>query len=283
MLGLGGLLFGTASAAEPGAAALLAKHAALAPALDDNPFKRPLHLESNQTGSRLRGEIHAVVEHPFAAVDEALDGPKHWCEVLILQINSKYCHIDGSGEAARLTLDVGRKDDPADARGYRLVFAYRVIETSPDYFAVRLSAEQGPLNTSDYRIDLEAVALPGRRTFLHLSYAYTYGLAGRLAMKAYLLTGGRGKVGFTNTGTAADGQPLYIDGVRGVIERNTMRYYLAIDAWLATRAAPPGERLQRALSAWFDATERYPRQLHELDRAAYLQAKRRQAADSGIP
>ena len=33
-----------------------------------------------------------------------------------------------------------------------------------------------------------------------------------------------------------DGQPQLVGGVRGVLERNTLRYYLAIDAWLAARA-----------------------------------------------
>jgi len=75
-------------------------------------------------------------------------------------------------------------------------------------------------------------------------------------------------------GKQEDGKPIYIDGVRGVVERNTMRYYLAIDAFLGAASAPPAARLEKRLQSWFNAVEQYPRQLHELDRAAYLEMKR---------
>jgi hypothetical protein len=93
-------------------------------------------------------------------------------------------------------------------------------------------------------------------------------------MQAYLATTGRNKVGFTVTGTQPDGQPDYVRGVRGIVERNTMRYYLAIDAYLSAFAAPAAEQFERRLQYWFDAIERYPRQLHEMERTAYLDMKR---------
>jgi hypothetical protein len=34
------------------------------------------------------------------------------------------------------------------------------------------------------------------------------------------------------------------------------------------------QQLDRRIDAWFSATERYPRQLHEMDRAAYVALKR---------
>jgi hypothetical protein len=119
-----------------------------------------------------------------------------------------------------------------------------------------------------------AVPLGTGRTFLHLSYSYAYGLAGRVALQAYLATAGASKVGFTVAGRDGNGQPIYIGGVRGAIERNVMRYYLAIDAHLASMGAPPGQQLEKRIETWFDATERYPRQLHEMDRATYLAMKR---------
>jgi hypothetical protein len=64
--------------------------------------------------------------------------------------------------------------------------------------------------------------------------------------------------------------------VRGMVERNTMRYYLAIEAYLGGLSAPPAQQLDKRLQAWFDATEKYPRQLHELDRSDYLDMKRRE-------
>lgn len=89
-------------------------------------------------------------------------------------------------------------------------------------------------------------------------------------MKSYLATIGSDKVGFTATGDPGTAKPGYIGGVRGLLERNTMRYYLAIDAYLATLDKPLDQRLGR----WFDATEQYPRQLHEVERQDYMEMKR---------
>lgn len=52
-----------------------------------------------------------------------------------------------------------------------------------------------------------------------------------------------------------------------------MRYYLAIDAYLGALSSPPDKQLEQRLTDWFDASERYPRQLHEMDRQQYMQMK----------
>jgi hypothetical protein len=118
--------------------------------------------------------------------------------------------------------------------------------------------------------------LKNGKTFIHLSYSYAYGLVGRLAMQAYLGTTGRNKVGFTVAGTQTDGQPLHIGGMRGVVERNTMRYHLAIEAFLGALSEPPQAQLEKRLHDWFAAIERYPLQLHEMEQAAYLDMKRKE-------
>ena len=94
------------------------------------------------------------------------------------------------------------------------------------------------------------------QSLLHLRYSYAYGLAGRWAMQAYLATVARAKVGFTVIGQRGDGQPIYVGGVRGVVERNTMRYSLGIEAVLAAAELPASSRLSRSLQEWFGATER---------------------------
>jgi hypothetical protein len=154
-----------------------------------------------------------------------------------------------------------------------MAFTFRVLPGSNDYFRAELTATRGPLSTRNYRIGLEAVALPGNQTFLHLSYTYESGLAGRIAMSAYLATGGRGKVGFSNTGLTHDGRPIYVDGVLGLVERNTMRYYLAIDSFMQARQAPASAQLDQRLNAWFTGVENYPLQLHEMHLQAYLEMK----------
>jgi hypothetical protein len=122
---------------------------------------------------------------------------------------------------------------------------------------------------------MEVVALPNNKSFLHLTYAYNVGFAGRLAMQAYLATAGAGKVGFTQTDPGDNSSaPDFVAGVLGVVERNTMRYFLAIDSFLAAQSESPSEQLEKRLQTWFTAVEQYPRQLHEVDRPAYLEMKR---------
>jgi hypothetical protein len=53
-----------------------------------------------------------------------------------------------------------------------------------------------------------------------------------------------------------------------------MRYYLAITSYLGALDLAPEARLEHRLQSWFNAVERYPRQLHEVDRAEYLDMKR---------
>ena len=71
------------------AAALNARDAALSGALSNNPFQRPLVLESSERDDGLRGDIHARVEQPFAVVGPALQGIDRWCDILVLHLNVK--------------------------------------------------------------------------------------------------------------------------------------------------------------------------------------------------
>ena len=64
-------------------------------------------------------------------------------------------------------------------------------------------------------------------------------------------------------------------GVRGIVERNAVRYYLALDALLRTRRLPPGKRFEARIQTWFDLAARYP-PLREMEREQYLEIKRRE-------
>lgn len=270
---------GQAAAAGPDtnpAVPLRAKYVELGPQLSDNQFKRPLYLDSAESPSQLKGDIYALVDYPFAAVKQALSEPDHWCELLILHLNIKYCRASASTAGSMLAVSIGKKHYQPLAQAFGVEFAFNPTATTPEYFDLRLNAKKGPLGTSDYRIRLEAAAIQGGKTFLHLTYSYSYNFAGRAAMQAYLATIGSDKVGFTITSKQTAGQPEHIGGVRGVVERNTMRYYLAIDAYLGALSTPPTQQLEKRLESWFASTEHYPRQLHEVDRAAYLDMKRRE-------
>jgi hypothetical protein len=256
-----------AVAASPGATQLLATHARLAPELARNPFGRPLVLESREGANQVGGDVYAVVDHPFATVQRSFANAHTWCEVLILHLNTKQCRAGGDALAVR----VGRKHADAE-NAFSLKFGFQLVDTQPDFLAAKVSAPSGPLGSRDYRIELEAVPLNPRQSFLRLHYSYGFGTAARLATKGYLATRGSGKVGFTRTAKG------YVGGLRGAIERNTMRYYLAIESYLASLAQPPGRQFASRIERWFDATEQYRRQLHEMDRPTYLAMKQSEHA-----
>jgi hypothetical protein len=253
---------------------LRASYASLGEQLRQNQFNQPLVLKSAETPNGLRGDIYAVVDFPFSAVSAGLSNPDHWCDVMILHINTKFCHAVADSSGTVLKVNFGRKTPEELIYTTRVEFNYSADVATSDYMGVMLNAKDGPLGTSDYRILLEAMALPDAKAFLHFRYSYTMNIAGRLAMQTYLGTVGKDKVGFTVSSMRADGQADYIGGVRGLVERNTMRYYLAIDSFLGAMGAAPAVQLERRLQSWFTATERYPRQLHEINRDEYLVMKR---------
>jgi 8-oxo-dGTP pyrophosphatase MutT (NUDIX family) len=66
-------LSGPALASVPDtAAALHARYASLDERLQRNPFRRALTLDSYESPTDLKGDIHAVVDHPFPSVAAAL-------------------------------------------------------------------------------------------------------------------------------------------------------------------------------------------------------------------
>lgn len=256
--------------------ALLGQHKLLNKALADNQFRRPLVLNSTESPDQLKGEIYAVLNYPFATVNGALNNPAHWCNALILHINVKYCRAISDKAGTVLDINLGKKYDQPLVETYKTTFKYSEVTSAANYFSIELKAADGPLGTHDYRIWVEATPLKNGQTFLHFTYAYSFGLTGRLAMKGYLATIGKDKVGFTIDGKQSNAQPNYIQGVRGVVERNTMRYYLAIDAYLATLKTPPENQLEKSLQVWFDNTEQFSEQLHEVERAEYFEMKRKE-------
>jgi hypothetical protein len=252
------------------AAALHARFEALQDKLAHNAYGRPLVLQSTQTSDHLEGEVYARVEQPYAMVQKGLQGTDNWCGILILHLNVKMCRAQPAG----LDMALGRKYDQPVDDAYKLHFDYKSVADGPDYLRAELTSADGPLGTKDYRIAVEAAPMDAGHTMLHMSYAYGFGFTARVAMNTYLSTVGADKVGFSVAGKDGDGKPQFVAGVRGLVERNTMRYYLAIDDYVA---APAAGQLEQRLATWFDATERYPRQLHEMERADYLAMKRTEA------
>lgn len=248
-------------------------HDRLGAQLAASPFGRPMVVISSEAATDPHGEVYAVVEHPFERVAGALRQPEQWCELMLLQINVKRCAIQGPASKPAVTLAMGRMlQQPADA-AFELAFDFDARVSAERHLLVEMAARQGPLGTHDYRLRFEAIPLDGARSFVHLTYAYANGLAARLATSAYLATSGRHKLGFTVVGRDAAGRAVQVKGVRGIAERNAMRYYLAVEALLDSPPAPATQGREDRLRRWFAATERYALQLHELTLDEYLGLK----------
>lgn len=242
--------------ADPGS--LRARYTELGEQLRNSSYGRELHIDSVESSNNLQGDIYAVLEHPFDKVRGALDDPRGWCDIMLLPFNTKACQARGD----RLHVRIGRKYNQPVEQAYGLDFNFQNLASSATHLETRLSAGQGPVGTRDYRIAVEAIPLDGGKTFMHLRYSYGFGNTGRFAMQAYLATAGASKVGFTS------------NGVRGAVERNAMRYYLAVDSYLDTLDVPLAQRVDKRINHWFSATQRYPKQLHEMDRNTYVSMKR---------
>lgn len=258
------------------AAALLSRHEALQHQFSNNPFNKPMALESSLSDHTVKGDIYAVIPHAFSVMGPSLQGLKLWCDILILHLYVKKCVAHDIPAEKRLAIDVVGKFDQPLSNAFRLDFSYRVAESSDNYLQLLLNADTGPLGTTNYRIGFEAVRLNATSSFIHMSYSYTQGIVAKVALEVYLATLGRDKVGFTIVNRQPDGEPIYIKTVRGVVERNAMRYYLAIEAYLSALHLPDAERPDKRLREWYNAIERYPRQLHELEREDYLSMKRKE-------
>jgi hypothetical protein len=276
MLRVALLCLALAPAAAPAqdAGTLLARHTALQKELADNPFGRPLHVASTVSGGAHKGEVHAVIDVPYSVVGAALARPGHWCDILTLQVNVKSCKASNDTIAAFITRKPRERLDSA----HRIDFRFHAAAKGAQYLQVALNSDSGPVGTRDYEIRLEAAPLDARRTFIRMSYAYTLGTMARWAMDAYLSGSGSDKVGFSVVERLPDGRAVYVDGVRGVVERSAMRYYLAIEASVEALGVPPAQRLDVRLRRWYAAITGYPQLREKIGADEYVEMKRREAS-----
>ncbi len=257
------------------AAALRARHIALGQQLENSAIQRGLHVESNDSSRAPRGDAYAVIDFPFATVSAAFAEPANWCESLILHLNVQYCRAGSSDGRPQLSAAVGKKTNQPLDDTHRINFVYEVAVSGADYTRIELSSRKGPLGTGNYLIALELTALDEQRTFMHIQYSYTQGFIARCATSVYFSTSGRDKVGFTWIDDE-DGPPRLVRGIRGALERNTMRYYLGFGAYLHALGSPAPQRFEQSIERWFVDTERFARQLREVKHDDYISMKRSQ-------
>ncbi|MRR54125.1 MAG: hypothetical protein EG822_06390 [Deltaproteobacteria bacterium] len=262
-----------------GEASLLDTYQRNSASLEKSSFGLPLFLESFERDDKVQVDVYGIFQYPFASVVDVLKVPANWCDIVPLHLNVKACTYRKLPDSWLLTFYIGRKGYQPPEATRQVMFQYRIVAQRQGYLDVMLTAETGPFGTRDHRMRFEALPLDAGRTFVHVSYEYRDSVALRFAEKAYFATLARGKVGFTVTGKDRNGNPVYIGGPRGAIERNAVRYYFAIQSFMDTLRYPEKSRFNQRISGWYDLTSRYRKQLFEMEKQDYLTFKTKERAN----
>ena len=274
------LIFVSASpvlaAPTEGPEALQSLHEKVAHLLDGATPESPFYLHAEARKHIESGDAAFYVPEPFDRMSGALSDVASWCELLPLHLNIKGCIYDASADDVTLTLYLGHKDYQGLEDAHPI--EYEFTSTSDEnYLEAKFHADKGPMGTSDYRIEFEAMPV-GENTFARLRTSEHQSWVSSKAMQVYLKTKGAHKQGISLAGYDDAGRPRYSTGEQGAIERNVLRYYFALVAFFDTINLPAEKRFESSLDYWFEATRSYP-QLYEMDRDEYISAKRRERAN----
>jgi hypothetical protein len=260
---------------EEGLPRLSALYPELQEAARRGPFGLPLQVHSEERETRVSAEIHGIIDHPFRALATTFTEPGGWCDFLVLNPNIKTCTFRQEARETLLTLYIGSRSYRAPESATEQVYRFLVRARQSDYAAISLTAPQGMLGTTAHRFEFEAGSVAGK-TVVGLSSSFEPSMLSRILTGIYLGTVGRNMIGFSREATEAGVPAGYVRGVKGMIERNVMRYYLALNAFLDTSDLPAGRRFEARASLAYDLMDLYPAQLRQMDKAEYLDIKTRE-------
>ena len=239
-----------------------------------SPLRGGIVIESAEADDLLRGVLVAKLRHTIDEIAAVMSSSQSLCEMLVLNVHIHACTPTAQG----LRIGFGNPaGDPGSVREIDYVLS-RSPAAQDGVLHQRLRADKGPLGTGDYQIDIEVLPIESGQSLVRYDYRYRIGMMGRMAMSAYLSTAGRSKIGFSLEPPAEGAAPEPIGGLRGSLERNLMRYHLAMAAYLDAAATPAAGRTDARLRRWFELTEHFPAQLHEQTLDEFLKAKQRERA-----
>ena len=252
-----------------GPEALVDKYHEIETALEKNADLVPFYVESSENKNASHVDIYGTIKYPFGMVQNQFLVPTNWCDVLLPHLDVRACTYKKVNDKWLLNIyNVDKFSEPLED-AYQLKFAYRVSVLQPAYFDIALTAHEGPSHTRDHQFRLEAIPLEKNITFVHLRYSFGYSAFGYFLMKIF----GGSKIGFSITGADSAGDPVYVEGLRGEVERDVVCYYLAIAAYLDTLKTPSDQRFERRINEWYDLTARFKKQLFEMTKEEYLNYK----------
>lgn len=250
---------------------LVAHYRELTTHVDDNPFHAPVAVRSDEQGDTLSAEVYGVLDQPFSVIAEELGEAQAWCAFMTLSLHIKAC--TWTPATSTITLYVGTKDYQTPDEAYEVQYRFKASR-EPELIVIELESSHGPMGAKRNRLTVEAMSMNGE-TILHFTSSIEMSTVSRLATATYLATLGRHRIGFSLIDDG-EGKKTPVKGVKGMIERNAMRYYLALQTHIEQRKEPETLRFERSINSWFDLTERYHDQLYEVPREKYIENKKRE-------
>ena len=243
--------------------------------LASNNDKSGVRIVTSESGNKVNMHVSIVADvEDFQDLAQPLSRIENWCKFISLHLNVKACVYETQGEDRKITFYSGKKEyqTPSQAKPLTLKFNSTFDENA---LAVELHAKKGPFGTKNYHIGLDMIPTD-KGVYAEFQMSQEINSLVRSAMRMYLNSVGREKVGFTITGYDQDNNPVYVDGIQGMSERNLVRYLLAIDVYMRTLKDNDLDIFMKRAAMWFDATEEYALQLREVSREQYLEAKQRE-------
>lgn len=230
-----------------------------------------LQIHSQQDADIGSVDIYLALDLPYQRLADFFAAPQRWCDALILHVYIKSCVYPGSGpNSLYVYLGTKQYDLPEDV--YRFDYRIQPGNSNASGLLIDLFAEHGPLGSTDYVLRFAAIP-SGNGSIVRFYYRARYGFLARTAFATYLNTLGRSKRGFSREGPTQEP----IKGIRGILERNAMRYLLAIAAYLHNE--PIGADIAQlipALKYWHHYTMQYQEQLYDIDWPVYEEMKRKE-------
>ena len=260
---------------EGGLPRLSGRYPELQEAARRGPFGLPLQVHSEERETLVSADIHGIIDQPFRALAATFTEPGGWCDFLVLNPNIKTCTFRREAQETFLTLYIGSKSYRAPESATEQVYRFLVRVRQPEYAAISLTAPQGMLGTTAHRFEFEAGSVAGK-TVVALSSSFEPSMLSKLLTGIYLSTLGRERIGFSRAATEPGVPAGYVRGVKGMIERNVMRYYLALKAFLDAGDLPAGRQFEARASLAYDLMDLYPAQLRQMDKSEYLDIKFRE-------
>lgn len=226
-------------------------------------------VESQADGESSRVAISALIPVKFSQLSAFYRDEQQWCRGFFANIYVKACYK--KPRQVRLFYDNNDTYQPLQD-AFR--FDYEIENQSLDdsHLLISLVSADGPLGTHNYLLRLEAEPYSQTTSIIRLVYRNSYGFVARSALFIYLKTLGSDKIGFSRD---PDGQP--IKGIRGILERNAMRYVLSLSAYFINR--DPNKPLQTTLRNWHHYAKLFQKQLQEIGWEDYRQLKLQEFED----